>query len=65
MNYVTRRAERRHAIERELHQPDSLKTKDGVAIPVWDAEAADPIAYLASVIDLLPGSRTAESVSVD
>jgi hypothetical protein len=57
MNYATKRAERRHAIDREQSMPDSLKTPDGVAIPVWDAEAADPIAYLASVIDLLPGSR--------
>ena len=57
MNYVARRAERRLAVEREQHQPDSLKTPDGVAIPVWDSDAADPIAYLASVIDLLPGSR--------
>lgn len=58
MNYATKRAERRHAREpRQEYQPDALKTPDGVAIPVWDAAASDPIAYLASVMDLLPGSR--------
>jgi hypothetical protein len=57
MNYATKRAERRHASERDQAMPDALKSPDGVAIPVWDAEAADPIAYLASVMDLLPGSR--------
>jgi hypothetical protein len=56
MNYATKRAERRRAEPRE-HVPDSLTTPDGVAIPVWDSEAADPIDYLASVMDLLPGSR--------
>ena len=58
MNYANRRAERRHASEptREQRVPDALRTADGVAIPVWDARAADPIAYLASVIDLLPGA---------
>ena len=56
MNNATRRAERRHAIEREHRLPDSLKTPDGVSIPVWDAGARDPIDYLASVIDLLPGA---------
>lgn len=59
MSYVTKRAERRHALEREHPVPDSLKTPDGVAIPVWDSAATDPIAYLASVIDLLPGARRA------
>ena len=57
MSYVTRRAERRHAIEREQNVPDALRTPDGVAIPVWDSAATDPIAYLASVIDLLPGAQ--------
>jgi hypothetical protein len=58
MNYVNRRTGRRHASEpaREHRVPDSLKTPDGAAIPVWDARAADPIAYLASVMDLLPGA---------
>ena len=61
MNHLTKRAERRHASEprRADTVPDSLKTADGVAIPVWDAKASDPISYLASVIDLLPGSRPA------
>ena len=59
MNYASRRAERRHAREpNPLHAvPDALKDPDGAPIPVWDAEAADPIDYLASVIDLLPGAR--------
>jgi len=66
MNYATKRAERRHAIERELAPPDALKSPDGSAIPIWDSEAADPIAYLASVIDLLPGSRpVAQSAHAD
>ena len=58
MTYVSRRTERRHASEpsREQRVPDALRTRDGVAIPVWDAQAADPIAYLASVMDLLPGA---------
>jgi hypothetical protein len=56
MNNATTRAGRRRASDRG--QPsDALKSADGVAIPVWDADAADPIAYLASVIDVLPGSR--------
>jgi hypothetical protein len=55
MNYATKRAERRQA--REPDVPDGLTTAEGVAIPVWDSEAADPIDYLASVMDLLPGSR--------
>ena len=55
MSYATKRAERRHA--REPDVSDGLTTADGVAIPVWDADASDPIDYLASVIDLLPGSR--------
>ena len=60
MSYATSRAERRHALDRD--QPaDSLKTADGIAIPVWDSEAADPIDYLASVIDLLPGARPTRS----
>ena len=67
MNYATRRAERRHA--REPHQlhalPDALKDPDGAPIPVWDADATDPIDYLASVIDLLPGARPAQSLASD
>ena len=61
MNYASKRAERRHVREpnREHPLPDSLKTPDGEPIPVWDSEAADPIDYLASVIDLLPGARPA------
>jgi hypothetical protein len=64
MNHVNRRTGRRRASEpaaREHHVPDSLRTADGVAIPVWDAQAADPIAYLASVMDLLPGSGSARA----
>ena len=44
---------------------DSLKTADGIAIPVWDGEASDPIDYLASVIDLLPGARPGRRLAVD
>jgi hypothetical protein len=59
MSYVNRRAERRNAAERDpLQRPDSLRSRDGQAIPVWDSAAADPIDYLASVIDVLPGSRS-------
>ncbi|MFL6107204.1 MAG: hypothetical protein ACJ716_02670 [Marmoricola sp.] len=67
MSYGTKRAARRHASEpaREHHVPDALKTPDGVAIPVWDAAAVDPIDYLASVIDLLPGARPARSLATD
>ena len=63
MSYGTKRTERRHASEpaREQPVPDCLKTPDGVAIPVWDSRAADPIDYLASVIDLLPGAAPARS----
>ncbi|RNL75428.1 hypothetical protein [Nocardioides marmorisolisilvae] len=67
MNYATRRAERRHAREpdREAALPDSLKAPDGAPIPIWDADASDPIDYLASVIDLLPGARPAGSLAGD
>jgi hypothetical protein len=60
MDDATRRTERRHAREprREQALPDSIKTPDGTSIPVWDAEASDPIDYLASVIDLLPGAES-------
>ncbi|MFL6024401.1 MAG: hypothetical protein ACJ72O_13765 [Marmoricola sp.] len=59
MSHTTKRTERRHASEPPL--PDALTTLDGDPIPVWDAEAADPIAYLASVMDLLPGSRARQA----
>jgi hypothetical protein len=62
MNYAIKRAQRHQAGE---PPPDSLKTADGVAIPVWDAEATDPIAYLASVMHLLPGSATRQAVAAD
>jgi hypothetical protein len=65
MNYATKRAERRQALERAQRRPDSLRTPDGADIPVWDADATDPIQYLASVIDLLPGGRAARSAAVE
>ena len=65
MSYLTKRAERRHVDELEQAVPDSLKTPDGVAIPVWDAAATDPIDYLASVMHLLPGSRTVKVAAGD
>ena len=67
MSYASRRTERRHASEppREHRVPDALRTREGVPIPVWDAQAADPIAYLASVMDLLPGAGRAGSLPAD
>ncbi|HEX4191419.1 MAG TPA: hypothetical protein VHZ06_10535 [Marmoricola sp.] len=32
-----------------------MATRDGVAIPIWSAEATDPVDYLASVFDLVSG----------
>ena len=63
MNNASRRAVRRRPTDRQELRPDSLRTADGVDIPVWDADAADPIDYLASVIDLLPGSRSRQAVT--
>ncbi|HET6153858.1 MAG TPA: hypothetical protein VFE15_12945 [Marmoricola sp.] len=36
---------------------DGMATRDGVAIPVWSAEATDPVDYLASVFDLVASRR--------
>jgi len=35
---------------------DSMHTRDGKTLAVHDAEAEDPIAYLATIFDRLPGS---------
>ncbi|MCZ4498268.1 MAG: hypothetical protein JWQ74_821 [Marmoricola sp.] len=36
---------------------DSLSNRDGEALPVFDGDAEDPIAYLESIMDDLKGSR--------
>lgn len=38
---------------------DTLSTPEGIAIPVWQSEATDPVAHLAGVFDQLPGRRHA------
>jgi hypothetical protein len=38
-------------------QPDALLARDGSPVPIWTADAADPVDHLASVIDQLKDSR--------
>jgi hypothetical protein len=47
-------------------RPDALLARGGEALPVWDAEAADPVDYLASVMDRLRDARlTSPAPSVE
>jgi hypothetical protein len=54
---------RRGARRSRREQSDTLRDRDGVRIPVWSAEAADPVDHLAAVLDQLKDTRRASSRS--
>jgi hypothetical protein len=54
--HTDRRSRSTKALSKHRLDPhDTLATPEGVAIPVWQSGAGDPVAHLASVFDQLPG----------
>lgn len=53
------RSTRKSAARRRAH--DTLSASNGAAIPIWQADATDPVAHMAMVFDELPGRRHARS----
>lgn len=51
------KARKRRSTTRAKRASDTLSTPEGTAIPIWQPEAADPVAHLAGVFDDLPGRR--------
>ncbi|MFL6061159.1 MAG: hypothetical protein ACJ72E_08010 [Marmoricola sp.] len=54
---MTTSHKRRWTARRDKPQPDALLARDGSPVPVWSAEASDPVEHLATVLDQLKDSR--------